>query len=290
MAKENVTQSGYIAVTDAQLQTAGLVVWWRLSGGLNLPELRDAWERAGLDEKLTPSEPTMATALRRAVSELRAPDRIVRSLPKGGFGVVRETANTASNENDYRCILKASLDPLGRLELEGTEDILFPKVRASFEQYQAELTQEDVSPWLTSIMKKIAAVPLRDTGGIYFVPRFAVPEWEAIAGAVRSSSKHSLFGMPAMRTAEAVSAIEDAIAQEAESAAAAVERDLAEYDLGERALQNRVAMTNAIESKLVKYEELLGGRLEKLHERLDGLRAAVTHAIVVAQSKADAAE
>ena len=278
-----------IAIQDDDPHAAGCIVWWRLSGGLNLPDLYAAWTEAGLDEKFLPDRPSPGVALRRAVASVKGgARRMVRTHPKGGFAIVDE--RTEDGELAYRQDMHATLDKVGRLVIQPWGHRDEEAVTSGFRSFQDELVQADVSPWLCDLMDRyVDAVRLRDTGGVYFIPQHAMAKWKHIAEVIRKATKHTINAVPAMRTQDAVAAIEDAIASEAERAVESIAAELAEKKLGSKALNNRITTTEDVERKLERYEAFLGGRLEALHTKLQELRASITVAITTVELEAEAA-
>lgn len=289
----NEQASGLLAVLDgAGTPAAGAIIWWRLQGGVELERLRAAWEAEGLETAWLPSAPGPSVALTRAVNELRDTHRLVRSLPKGAGHVVKlERARKDVDGNvvdlDYDTDMRVALDKVGRVQVTPAWHDDAAKVTELFDRYQRELVQADVSPWLCRLVDKLSAVALRDTGGIYFVPRFELPTWERIVRALRAATAHTVSNVPAMRSEEAVRAIADAVSVEAEAEFESIMRQLEDGELGERAIENRVELTRRIEGKVLRYEELLGEKLEKLHARAEELRASLSvAAIKVDQARA----
>lgn len=282
---------GVVAVTE-NVPTAGAIVWWRLSGTVDYEKLKAAWAAAGLDEKRLPLPCTPTTALRRAANELREKRRLVRPLGRGnGFAIVRERVTKDQKELDYEVLCKVTLNAVGRVQIEtvGAVDNEVAKisheVRAAYEKHLGELQTEDFSGWLVRLMPHLDAVGLRDSGGVYFVPHAAVDSLARAAAVLRDVSEHAVHRVPALRSDDAVDAILDAVAQEAEAEALAMEQDIVDGKLGAKGYTNRVVTCEEVEAKVTRYEELLGRSLPKLTERLEKLRANLT----VAAMKADQA-
>lgn len=283
----DVTASDLMAVAEdgGVSVTAGSIVWWRLTGGLDLETLRAAWIARGLSPQWLPEPPTLPTALRRAVQELKDTGRIVHGTKNGGWVVTDMMFNKDATiiSPRYDVALSCILDKVGRLSF---QDVALSSLRTqvveAFEKHQESLIQADVSPWLCRVMDKVEAVPLRDTGGVYFVPAYAQPLWLRVKAALRECTTHTLSDVPAMRTSEAASAILDAVAREAESTMERFRADMPK--LQERGLQNRIDSTLETRRKLESYERLFGKRLDNVREKLDGLRAELTVALVQSQA------
>lgn len=279
----DIATSTFIAVEN--IDTAGSAVWWRLSGGLNLAALEAAWLAEGLDPDLLPHAPTPAVALCRAAKTQAGPRTLVRSLDAGkGWAVVAERA---SGENlDYAVEARLYLDAASQLVVKPAEHKRAAELKASYRRHLEDLIQADVSPWLCKLMNSVHAVSLRDTGGVYFVPRTHLDHWKSMVKAIRAASSHVVLGMPCMRTDEAIEAILDAISQEVAAEANALDAELARSadpdadapKLGDRALENRLAKADRVKAKVAAYEGLLGQGLDNLHSRLDEVKAKLARA------------
>lgn len=286
-----MTRPNIIAVPDAD--TAGAIMWWRLSGDTDGTRLASNWASAGLPSELLPKPPTPTTALNRAVNEQREARRLARPLEgRHGWALVDEDAR---GENlDYHVLLKVAVNALGRLEFfdmpkDPTHALWSERVKTEIEsaynRHLDTLSHSDISSWIVSLAGDCNAVVLRDTGGIYFVPRPSMERWQGMVDVIRASSSHTIFEVPALRSDEAVAAIIDAIAREAQSEAEAMETEMAdEGNLGSRALRGRVARVENVRAKVEAYERLLGRKLENLHLRLDALKANLAAAALAAMA------
>jgi hypothetical protein len=280
----------YVALTE-NLPTAGLLVWWRLSGQLTSRKLEETWAHAGLDETLLPDMPAPTTALRRALRELEGRHVFVRRLPAGGWALVSEHAQ-GDGENDLLLgtEVRSWVDSAGRVVVEPAGHPWESRIREGYEAAFEELL--NVSGWLSRLTKQVAAVGLRDTGGIYFVPRTSVELWQKMTEAISKSSGHRFFEVPALQSDSAVEAILDAVSREAEAEVAAMEADLAdpENGLGARAYKSRMGRCEAAAFKVASYEALLGRSLEGLQKRLEDLRYGLGAAALKAEAERDAEE
>ena len=162
---------------------------------------------------------------------------------------------------------------------------LADSIRAAFKLAETEVPSDVIGLWLAQkVMPALTAVPLRDSGGVYFVPKDQQIALNLIAKVLEASSGHALHRIPAMRSADAVAAILDAIQAEAEKESAQLEADALSDDLGPRAFRGRIKVADALRAKVESYETLLGSNLDALKERIEKLRAALTIAEVRAAS------
>lgn len=278
-----------VAVTS-KVEHAGAILMWTLRGATDLAALTRAWDAAGLDITKLPEAPTPATALRRAVNELREKHRFVRSMGKGGgFAIVKEDEDLDAGGDPFKIEMKVKLDAVGRLTVEGGGSDQRSELRESFEKHAAELSTEDVSAWLVALIPSLDGVPMRGGGGVYFIPYANLPRLNSIVDALKASTGHAIYRVPAVNESDdnsrsdIVQAILDSIEAEAADEVDGMTADLAAEKYGARGYEHRIERTDAVEAKVSRYEALVGGKLDALRGRLVSLRAALTVAVVKAQ-------
>lgn len=260
---------------------AGGIVWWRLSGDVILDELRAEWSARGLPETALPTPPGPAAALTRAMAEHRGRHVLARPLGNRGEGhaLVYERLTAETMDLEFSTGLKVRLDPVGRPRFEPTDHPLVTEIKAAYNRHLELLSPADVGTWLVKLVRRVDGIPLRDTGGVYFVPYTRVPEWTAMVTAIHAASAHRINDLPALRAEDAVSSILDALTAEAEGVAAELEEDLAS-ELTAKKAGNRVTRCEQTEAKVARYEALLGIKADALRTRLEGLRAQLAVAAI----------
>lgn len=273
---EATSNPGVIAVAD--VDTAGAIVWWRLSGPLALDKLEGAWDAAGLDSALLPKNPSPAECVARAMRTHQSKRVLARPLGgRKGWALVTESP-TADGDLDYTTMAKAHLDDDKRIRVEGADDLKHG-IEGAFVHHRQTLAATDVSMWLSgTLIGKMEAIKLRDTGGVYFVPRQHLDTFRAWAGLLRGISDHVVYEVPALQSDEAVEAILAALMAEADHEIGAMETELDTEDLGKRALKTREAKCGALRIKLATYAELLGVSMEQTSDRLEHVQAALVEA------------
>jgi hypothetical protein len=269
-----------VVVTE-DLQGAGALTYWSLSGPMNPALLADEWELA---DELLPEPPTPAVALARAMKGSQGRHRLVRTLGRGTHAVIAETVRGEDVDPEYSVDLKVKLDVTGRPVCVPADHPAGPAIATAYQEHLKQCSAEDIGSWLCWLVRRFDGVALRESGGFYFIPPQRLDEWRAIVAALRAVSAHRVHVVPAMRTEEAVEAILAAVEAEATAAATAVEQELAGEELGLRALQNRSTSLDALQSKVARYEATLGARIEGFRERLETLRAGVAAATLRAES------
>lgn len=266
------TQSAkMIVVPEGAPDELGLMVWWRLAGECDFAQLTGAWVAEGLDPKVLPTMPSPATALRRAVKGQQHRRYLARPLKGEGWALVRESAEV--DELNYEVELRVHLDAVGRLQFTPSDHALVDSVRADYHHALDILSTGDLSGWLCrQAMRNLNGIPLRDTGGIYFLPPQERARWESMSNALGVASSHVLYAVPAMRTDGAIDAILSAVEAEVAASVAAVVDGIEE--VGTRAARTRVAAADAAVKKLTMYEQVVGQSLHVLREQLTEAKAA----------------
>lgn len=302
---ENRTFPGVVAVPEMAGQTVGSIAWWRLSGSIRRTDLELLWLAAGLKPEDLPRPTTPAEALRRAALSQSRKDILVRSIGKGeGWALVRESQGEGAPEYQVqaRVVLVGGYDEVpyapqvqvmsedpdgGHHWLTAPEN--HPAVTAVDLVYRDALTSlsaDDIGTWLVRRAEAMGAVRLRESGGIYFIPRDHAQEWHHIADILHHCSEHRVSEVPALRSDEAVEAVLDAVAQEVTRTMTQVEEDLSK-GLGSRALEGRVKVVVDALLKVEKYGALLGRGVETFTEKPGVLQSQVVEAHLMAQAKAE---
>lgn len=293
--------SNIIQIPGMDPNIAGATVWWRMSKDIDYDRLKAAWDAAGLPSELMIKKPTAQTALWRAMSSFQTTStreggkkehRLIARPMKGtkGWTLILEVA--VDEELEHISVLSATIGEGGILrswmgQLTGREmdEYGIPgqaSLMVAYERAQDRLITNDISAWLTSLVRFCDAVSLRDTGGFYFIPRDPMHTFRDMVEVIRSVSDHVIFEMPALKTDEAVAAIMDALLSEADTEVSAMETELDTKTLGARALKTRESKCASLRAKLKGYEDLLGITLDKMAERVEGLEASIVTASLAA--------
>lgn len=283
-----MSQPTIIATED--LPTAGALVYWRLEGVVYRGDIEEDWTDAGLPTRLMPKAPCGSTALRRAMRELRGSRRLVRPLTgRGHFALVNESIDRSNGVEalEHSTSLTVKLRGEEQLEFAPTYHPDTQAVTNAFVKHVAASSQSEVGSALVKLVAHLDGLSLRDTGGFYYLPPSKVAAWEAAMAIFAKHSKHKLFKIPAMRSEDAMTAIIDALQQEADAEVKDMESVLAEEDAGVVKLRNRHSHCESVEEKVTRYEELLGTKLDDLRARLESLRANLAAAVLKAQADSD---
>jgi hypothetical protein len=281
-----------IAMPDMGENTSGAIAYWRLSGAIDYDDLEQAWTKRALDPKLMPSPVTPGTALKRTMQTFKDSSVLVRPLreEREGFVLVHEqyVNGRPSYTNGMEVSLVAQMDGTYDLNIANVADEIsageVTSVFATWRRQLGILTQSDISSWLVHLVRTVDAVRLRDTGGIYFIPRYMLPLWDTYVAAIRESSSSLVFQIPAMKSDEAINAIVDAMTNEAQEAVEAMAKEIDTWgeEPNKRAVNVRTERLRVLEEKLGKYESLLGVKLDELRGQVGEVGARLAEAALMA--------
>lgn len=288
-------------VVTTELEAAGLISYWRMSESVRLDDLAKRWAAEGLDAEMLPKAPDDVTALGRAVADQAAKRILVRPLARrGAWAIVQEFVSANGDDIgvlDHVTLMHVRMGVNGAPTIKAFNDVVTPltvtepikaKIYTAYCSHQNRLDGSDVSSWLIKLAKDKSAVSLRDTGGVYFVPKQHVDFWRKVARAVEGAVGFRVFRIPAMKNAEAVAAIVDAVQAEAAQVAAKMEEELlgeGDDKLGTRAVKTRQGEIESLLGKLVDYEKLLGLQLD-VRARVEALSANLAIAAMSEESAA----
>ena len=283
-----------VVTNDLPEDMAGNVVWWRMQGNIDLAALAAAWEAHGLPADWLLEGPSTATALRRAVNELRTERRLVRPLKHAegaaGWAIVQERQQ--GDELQHATELRITPDVLGRPVCNPPDHPDAKRVRLEYLTRLEQVEPGDIGPWLCKVLERLDGVALRDRGGVYFVPRHHVPTWRLVVAALRDVSSHVIAQVPAVRGEDAVAAFLDAAVQEAVSTCVRIRDELArtgEEALGVRGIATRQEALRQAHAKLARYEELLGVRVPDVTATIEQCAASASLLMLQAEQEAEVA-
>ena len=233
----------------------GSVIFWRLSG--NMPA-------SGLPEI---EAPRGMVALRRALEGLYPNDRVepCRSSTERALVVMRR--EDTGGKVAYREVDRVWFE-LGKPT----------KFQAEYDTACDTLIATDVMTYITAFAGKLGALPLRDRGGVYFLPESAVASWRELGARLRGCSAHQLYDITANSGPESVRAVLDSLMHEVR---ARIEETRAE-DIGRRGVKNRLDALDSWREEVRAFESTLGMSLVDLRREIDDFGAELGMKLVLA--------
>lgn len=267
-AEEIVKDANRIVATSVATESTGAVVYWSLSGSVNVQGLAEAWVNEGLDLDLLPSVPSAKVALYRAVKAQASKHRLVRQHPEGGWVLVDETSD--GKDLDYnvglRIFASANGETVDFIKPDNVSDAdaqaVIQAVEVEYARIMTEISHIDTSAWLVDFASRVLqGVALRERGGLYFVPKAGIALLRRVKKAVEAASKHVVYEIPAMHSVEAIGAVLDAMRRETAETVTELDAELNTGEVGARGNASRIRRCEDLAAKIAGYEQLLGTKL-----------------------------
>lgn len=275
-----MTSDSRFVVTEALAGgECGAIVWWDLSGQMDLLDVRETMEAAGLAHQV--HAPTLVEVLPRALKRYSTGRRIVRPVVGRSWELVSETVTYDANERPtlrHQPIIRAWIDrdleePCCCALVPGHE-ALVESIMRDLQVLRGVLTHDDASWHLRRWARECDAVSLRPAGGCYFVPQHRLAEWRKIVEVMRAVSNHRMSELPALRSESAVETLLGSVRAEARQMFDEMEQYLA-GDTTTRGLNGLEARLAAQTEKVARYAALLGAALPDLDQQAERLTGAL---------------
>lgn len=265
-----------IAISDTT-GPCGAVLFWRLSGSTEYQDLDQAWNSEGLDPTwmLPPTSPLVAlkAALIKVVASKRSLIRPLRG--RAGYAIVKEhTIGSSGLSHDTELVIKVK----NGLEFDHY-DPRTVGIEMAYNKCLSEISPAAFGSWLSKLVRACHAVPLRDSGGVYFAPKMSMHKIKQICKVVEDCSDHTIHHIPSMKSAEAVGAILDSVTAEAERRMAEIEADLSKD--GRKALETKEQECETFRNTLDAYRGILGPAIDRIEAALDVTKANVVEASIL---------
>jgi hypothetical protein len=313
----NNISSKFVAINidDMPDGCVGRAVFWVPNGAVPYQPVEDALRAAGfVDDEMhiVPSKPAPMVALRRAMDAVsRAhtvagqPAFYVQPLGAGGKGKKNKTGWLIAQQRDDGQIVAgnsaATVDLVCHTEFyeeDGEQRIKFQfdpsdhpyrdEIEAKYEYYLTHLVGDDISYFLTQTVarsKLFSMVPLRPSGGFYYVAPQIITIWDVFTQAFTPVSGAKFHHINVLNTEKSM--VEAALAGVTElfSKRIAVITQELEKEPGMRKLNNATDEVAEILRSAASHEAVLGGVLGDLREQAD--RLTQTLRLMIAKQEAD---
>lgn len=290
---------GLVAVAD-ETEATGAVTYWRLEGTVNHAALCDALTAAGLNLTFFPPKLSAEAALARGMETFKGNGSVfagrktlVQKHKKSNSWAIGTMAEKETDEGfGFTNACRIFLDEEGKIQGRQLEDPTFTytklneTVEAAEVAYVVALTHlntVDISAWLVSLATKLSGVALRDRGGIYFIPKTHTETLKKIQTVLKAISNNILYTIPAMKSAESIQAILDAVTSEISDEITAIESELND-ETGRRVIKNRIDEVSAMVKKVAGYEELLGLKMPAVAAKLSAITEKLGKAAIASTS------
>lgn len=257
-------------VKSFEVNIGGAIVYWNLSGDFDHSTLKDGLSTLGLS-KSVPETRTHTAALKealcKAVRDEHLENVLVRGLEKpseDGFVVVKE--ELGSDENEYETLHHVVFDTIsGRLHQKPENDFA-DAVRSQFYRCLASVSAYATSKSLVQIACHLEGVPLRQAGGIYWLPEHKIESWRHVAQVVEKSAIGSakFYEIKTVLDTNSIEAIRDAVTNSISADCERLCRYAETPNAKERFLTARKRDAEELREKVKRWEQVLGLTLDDL--------------------------
>jgi hypothetical protein len=217
-------------------QPLGDLLWWELTAAsVSRPDLIKLWVQGGLPTELLPEAPTAEKAFKTAVRETQVghPDRLLRLAVENGleivFGVVSEERDGAGGlvyHQQARITLSHQSECI---RSDQPSDPMVQKLTTRFEELKNLHTTDDVRRTITKTLDSFAAVGLRQSGGIYWVPATYAKELRQLQAVIERLGQSKMHLVPITKTKEGQAALAQAAKASIEEELTALQAEMQEF-------------------------------------------------------------
>jgi hypothetical protein len=264
----------------------GDLLWWTISDAATNRSILEAhWSGAGLSAELLPEAPTAEKALRTAIREaaLGQHDRLIRlgkeSETEIVFAVVRESKHqdgSVSYAQETRIMLDRKIETVSS---DQPSHDLAKVVAHRFGELRTTHTADDVRRTVVRAIGTLAAVALRDHGGVYWIPAPYARQLRKLQSAVEKIGSSKMYLLPVHDSADASRTLGDAalaaIQQELEQLKDEVQGFVAQPPERPSTLARRFDAYEALRGRARLYRDILRVQVEDLDKQLDEMTASV---------------
>ena len=264
----------------------GDLIFWSISDArIGRTTLESVWAGAGLDPALLPEPVTAEKSIKLAVREaqLGVKDRLIRVGKSDAhelvFADVREDRDGDGN---------VSFSQEARIQLDRHREVvttdapmhdLVVAVTAGFQTLRTTHTPDDVRRMVLGSLVALAAVPLRPSGGIYFVPAVYAEKLRRLQGAVEKIGSSRIFLLPVHKSLEGDKTLGAIAKGNIESELLALQAEIAAFVQAPpdrpSTLVRRFDAFSDLRSKAKLYRDILAVEVHGLDDQLDKLSGAV---------------
>jgi hypothetical protein len=265
---------------SGQISLNGAVTFWRGSDSD-----RSILER-GLDDNglsgLMPKQQTPKAVLNAALVALYAnKTTLIRPLSKkNGFTVVSE--DRGQDENRYDSRYTFEVDDDGNVSSPSAPWAEVCRVRDQYKKSAGVVPAKAITNLLTTAVSRLSGIPLRESGGVYWIPRDKLDDWATYARIVEKAGTGTMVHvMQTAADASSLRAIKEGILADIQSDVDQIMKDIETGDLHEAALEAREARADSLRKRLLEYEGILGETLGDMRKVLDITKESISEAVVM---------
>lgn len=264
----------------------GDLVWWTLSdAAVARTSLEAAWAGANLPLELLPEPPTAEKALKTAVREvaLGKPDMLIRLGLENEhtiiFAVVRERKEADGSvifTQEARVVMDRATE---NVTTDQPTHLVAMGMTDAFHRLRTTHTADDVRRTVVRTLHGMAAITLRDGGGIYWVPKNHADALRRLQGAVQRIGSSRMYLLPVHASEDATRTLGDAAKLSIEEDLSALQSEIDGFLQSPpdrpSTLVRRFDAFEALRQRAELYHQVLKVQVEALDTRLVSMAQAV---------------
>ena len=277
----------------------GDLVFWSLSEArIDRVQLESIWSQAQLDPGLLPDAPSAEKAIKLAVRESATghPDRLIRLGKECDaeiiYNVVREQRH-GDGSLDYSTEARITLDREREVfSSDRPGHDLVEAVHLRFDTYRSSHHPDDVRRTIVKTLGSLAAVTLRDGGGVYYVPSPHADKVRRLQSAVEKIGSSRVYLLPVHKSAESSSALGEIARGSIEEELASLKSEIASFvetpPSRASTLVHRFDAFEALRARAKMYRSVLAVEVADLDTTLNKLSNTVEQLLAEKADKAAA--
>lgn len=280
----------YIAVEGFDnASITGAMIFWRLSSGAHYARLLAELRANGVLSALHPAPPTPAAVLNRVLNDRYAGRNcLVRPLAKGtGYAIMPRLDVEGRPEFKTSWSVQISVAANKAVELTFSDDAPEAEITPVEDGVSVGLTKlgdNEMSSWMSQVVKHLQAVSMRESGGVYFIPAAHVETWRAINKSVRARCPGmQLYEVPVVRTEQAIEAVLESLTENIAKEVALASNHVEELEtkrnggtkIQQRSVDGVTQKLGELLQKVKRYEAVLGVGLEGLQKQVEAVQTQV---------------
>jgi hypothetical protein len=256
-------------------RTTGVIALWETSNDFVLQGVEDAFASIGHGAK-APNPRTPLAALKAAMGTMTGKATGRRIAPMGtGYALlvehVDDVAKTVETSQGLTVWLEKSPITTATV-LNSNDPAALPEVQTAWNAAKAEVDGAAVSACLVEACAALGGIPLRTSGGVYWLPASAADDWRRLAAGIEAASASRTARCYAVTTGgdpESVRAIAESFVREADALVAEAGAELDAGGVSGRVATARAARLADLVAQAANYEKNLATSLAEVRARIE---------------------
>lgn len=293
----------------------GDLVWWSLRDiDISPDRMRKLVQAAGVDENLLPADPNDEHYIRKAVSRHRSGDgsgfflrKIVKDDDRVVYGVISaevvtggkgtgaklaKTSTLAPEDLEMGLVDKVILDrKAGKVE-SLTNHPLALKVIGTFNELHGSYTTKHIAQFIFGALDQALALPVRESGGVYFVPESTVDQVRSLANVINHVNNSVFSTLPIHNDEAGHLAVTDPAQISLENEVRKVMQGLQKInieDVSARKLETRIAQFQDLETKANFYSGIMDVTVKDMLKSLGDTKKVLAKQMGITSEKEEQA-